>query len=324
MKTIYLSSPISTDTLPPSTQSKIVATIGFFDGVHRGHQHLISQVRREAVREGALAMVVTFDRHPRQVLDTDYRPQLLTSLDDKLFLLSKTGIDIAVVVPFDKHTAAMTAQQFMLHTLKEQCHVSHLIVGYDNRFGNGRTDTPADYASYGRLMGIEVSTANAIELNGKHISSSVVRHYLQQGEVEMAQQCLGHPYFITGTVTEGDREGRKLGFPTANIVPHEAQQLIPANGVYSVKVRLPHSVEMKRGIMNIGTRPTFGTHQRTLEAHILQFDDDLYGQELRVAFVHRIREEQTFDSPEHLMQQIQEDKELATQQFDKDNDPEAE
>ena len=305
---------------PSDPQQKIVATVGFFDGVHRGHQHLIQHVCRLAHEEGALSMAVTFDRHPRQVLNADYQPQLLTSLDDKLLLLAKTGIDITVVIPFDTQTAAMTAQQFMQHTLKEQCRVTHLVVGYDNRFGNRRTDGLNDYINYGKDLDIKVSTAGAVNLNGENISSSVVRRWLAKGEVEMAEQCLGHPYFITGIVTEGDRQGRKMGFPTANILPCEEQQLIPANGVYAVKVRLPHSVEMKRGIMNIGTRPTFGKHQRTLEAHILQFDDDLYGQKLQVAFVHRLREEQTFESTQHLIKQIQEDKELASRQFDKDND----
>ncbi len=323
MKTIYLPSsqhPESQTVLPLTEPT--VATVGFFDGVHRGHQHIIDTVRRLAHSQGTLSMVVTFDRHPRQVLNADYQPQLLNSLDDKLFLLSKTGVDITVVVPFDKQTAAMTAEEFMRHTLKEQCNVTHLVLGYDNRFGNGRKATFKDYERYGADMGITVSTTNAIEMNGENISSSVVRRFLERGEVEMAQQCLGHPYFLTGKVTHGDREGRKLGFPTANLQPLMAEQLIPANGVYSVKVRLPYSVEMKKGIMNIGICPTFGKQQRTLETHILQFDDDLYDQELRVAFVHRIREEQTFDSPENLIKQIEQDKELANRQFDRDNDPE--
>lgn len=320
MKTIILSS-LSPSTSPFSENTTpIVATIGFFDGVHKGHAYIIEEVKRIARREEALSMIVTFDRHPRQVLGDEYQPQLLSTLDEKLLLLSKTSIDIAVVVPFNKETAAMTAQQFMQQVLHQQCGVTHLVIGYDNRFGNGREASYNDYVAYGKELGIEVSTVGAFESRGESISSSVVRRYLLKGEVEMAQQCLGYPYFLTGTVVEGDHEGRRLGFPTANLMPHDVHKLVPANGVYAVKVRLPHSVEMKRGIMNIGTRPTFGKTERTLETHILEYDDDLYGQTLQVFFVHRLREEQTFDNLEMLIQQIEEDKNIASQQFKLDSD----
>lgn len=295
-----------------------VATIGFFDGVHRGHRFLIDYLTKTAQAEGLRSMVITFDQHPRKVLRSDYQPQLLSTPQGKLSLLAKTGLDIVAVLHFDQKLAALSAKDFMAHVLKERLNVNKLFIGYDHRFGHNREEGFKDYVRYGRELGMEVGQAHAFILNGVNVSSSVVRSFLQAGEVEMAAQCLGYPYTLQGRVEHGQQEGRKLGFPTANINTTDYGQLIPAPGVYAVKVRLQGQITQFRGMMNIGTRPTFEGHHLSLEVHIFNYQGNLYGQEIQVSFIHRIRSEQKFPSAEALAQQLEQDAKLVEEQFDKD------
>ena len=270
--------------LPPC-----VATIGFFDGVHRGHQFLIHHLVETARKDGLQSTVITFDAHPRKVLQADYQPEMLSTLDSKLLLLSKTEVDNAVVLHFDKAMAAMSAREFMQQVLHDHLNVRKLFIGYDHRFGHNREETFEDYVRYGNEMGIEVIRNEAFQIDGINISSSVIRSFLKEGEVEMAARCLGFPYTLIGKVVNGFHEGRKLGFPTANLDISHFGQMIPAPGVYAVRVRLENTVEWKRGMMNVGNRPTFNGKQITLETHIFNFDGDIYDQLLLVSFVKRIR-----------------------------------
>lgn len=311
MKTIYLND--NTAPLEPS-----VATIGFFDGVHRGHQFLISHVRQEAAQSGLQSLVVTFDRHPRQVLRKDYQPELLSTLDSKLLLLSKTGVDATALLHFDEAMASLSARDFMALILRDRLNVRKLIIGYDNRFGHNRSEGFDDYVRYGRELGIEVIHNQAFTLNGVNVSSSVVRAFVKEGEIELANQCLGYPYTIAGKVVDGHKEGRRIGFPTANLDTSDFGQLIPGGGVYAVKVRLERSLAYKPAMMNIGTRPTFGGDERTLETYIFNFNEDIYGRMLMVSFVHRIREERKFDNVTQLVEQLKEDEKMVGQQFEKD------
>ena len=277
MKTIYLDRDNTADLEPA------VATIGFFDGVHRGHRFLIGQVTDEARRRGLRSMVITFDQHPRQVLQQNYQPQLLSTLENKLVLLSRTGVDYVVVVHFDLALASLSAQQFMELILRQQLHVRQLVIGYDNRFVK--------------------------------VSSSVVRSFIQAGEIEMANECLGYPYTIEGKVVDGVKEGRRLGFPTANLVPSSLTQLLPAAGVYGVKVRTEGSMTQRPGMTNIGMRPTFGGHHQTVETNIFDFEDDIYGQRLLLSFYCRIRDERRFDNVEQLIQQLRQDRKDIEERF---------
>lgn len=297
----------------------LVATIGFFDGVHRGHQFLISQVIDEAKASGQESAVITFDEHPRRVLHQDYQPRLLSTLDEKLILLSRTGIGNAVVLHFDKAMASLSAHEFMQKVLHDKLNVRKLIIGYDNRFGHNRSEGFDDYVRYGREIGIEVIQSRAFSLEGVNVSSSYIRKLIEDGELELANKCLGYPYTIYGRVVSGYQEGRKLGFPTANLDMTDSLQLVPAKGVYGVKVRVQDTMEFHRGMMNIGTRPTFGGHSLTLETNIFNFSGDLYGQKLVVALVHRIRDERKFDSPEQLSDQMRHDAKIIEEQFDKDS-----
>ena len=296
-----------------------VATIGFFDGVHRGHQFLISHLVETARQDGMPAVVITFDEHPRKVLQSDYQPEMLSTLDSKLLLLSKTEVDDAVVLHFTREMAAMSAREFMQQVLHDHLHVKKLFIGYDHRFGHNREETFDDYVRYGKEMGIEVIKNQAYSMNGINISSSVIRSFLKEGEVDMANQCLGYPYTIIGKVVNGYHEGRKLGFPTANLDLSHFGQMIPAPGVYAVKARLEGTVVWKQGMMNIGTRPTFDGKQLTLETHIFNFEGGIYDQLLLVSFVKRIRGERKFESPEELAAQLKEDEQMIINLFEEEN-----
>ena len=292
-----------------------VATIGFFDGVHRGHQYLIRQLVEKAHSQGLEATVITFDEHPRKVLQSDYQPESLSTLDSKLRLLSRTDIDNVVVLHFDKEMASLSAKEFMSKVLCNQLSVKSLFIGYDHRFGRNREETFDDYVRYGREMNMEVVRNDAFQLDGINVSSSVIRSFLREGEVELANMCLGYPYTIVGKVVNGFHEGRKLGFPTANIDLGTSCLLTPAGGVYAVKVWLDGESESRVGMLNIGTRPTFGGNDVSIEVNIFGFAGDIYGQNIRVEFCKRIRSEHKFDNIDQLVAQLKKDKEEISKLF---------
>lgn len=275
-----------------------VATIGMFDGVHLGHQFVLQQVVDCARQHELKPICITFDHSPR-------REQVLTPLDEKLRLIRQVGIEHCEVLQFTPALKSLTAREFMEQELKQRLGVRILLTGYDNRFGHNREEGFDDYVRYGQELGMEV---RGLPAHG-HVSSSYIRQQLLTGDVSEAATSLGHSYAISGHVTHGEHIGTRLGFPTANIVPDDPRQLIPAGGVYAVRVRIAEQVKEKAwgGMMNIGTRPTFGQHSQTLEVHLLHYDDNLYGQRLTVEFVSRLREEQSFDSPEALQEQLRQD-----------------
>lgn len=310
------------------------ATIGFFDGVHRGHRYVVEQLRRLADARGWPSMVITFDRHPRQVVQTDWHPLLLTTLDEKIRLLATTGIDLLVVLPFDGQMASLSAREFMQRVLVNQLGVRLLLTGYDNRFGHRTADTSegfADYVRYGNSMGLEVVCGEGLQTsdlkthNSKlitqtsglrpYISSSLIRRLLEEGRVAEAAQCLGRDYSLSGTVVHGFQQGRTMGFPTANmLLADDCQRLVPKDGVYAVRVCLtPHTSHLTPlpAITNIGMRPTFDGHRRTIETYIFDFTGDLYGQTITVLFVDRLRNEQHFASPQDLARQMADDEKAA-------------
>ena len=404
----------------------VVATIGFFDGVHRGHRYLINKVMETAHAHAQQSMVITFDRHPREVLQSDYQPQMLTTLNTKLRLLHETGVDRVEVLHFTRQLAALSARQFMAQVLKERLGVTTLVIGYDHRFGHDRAEGFDDYVRYGKELGIEVvqnseltiladpcppvsyssealvasssevskapspdasvdalsephvdasseafnasseapnasseapnassdvssassevassvkessSDASSIaEKWGKHVSSSAIRRLLKECDVSRANLFLDRPYTITGCVTHGFAEGRKMGFPTANLDTTGYPLLIPANGVYGVWVKIGYADAVMGkceatalagltpempiptiddldgwlpAMLNIGTRPTFDGSTTTIEANIFNFNDDIYGQPMTIAFCFRLRNEQRFDSVEALEEQLHKDR----------------
>ena len=280
------------------------ATIGFFDGVHKGHQFLMERLEKEAAKRGLKSMVITFERHPRQVVQGDWKPELLTELHEKLKLLKATNIDVVVVLRFNRQMAGLSAGEFM-QLMHNRLGVRMLLTGYDNRFGHDRTEGFEDYQRYGQELGIEVMGGEALTVGEQNVSSSLVRRLLKAGNVEEATRCLGRPYGIGGQVVHGEQIGRTIGFPTANLLPDD-NKLIPQDGVYAVMVDLDNGVR-KQGIMNIGTRPTFNGTTRTLETNLLETVGDLYGQRIFIHFIGRLRSEQHFPSAEALAEQIQKD-----------------
>ncbi len=304
----------------PQREDKSVATIGMFDGVHRGHQQLIGMVTDEAHHQGLRSTIVTFDKSPRQVLDPNFKPQMLSTLEEKIEAIKALGVDLLAILPFNRETAALSAKDFMRFILQEQLGVNTLITGYDNRFGHrppahqkgGYSEGFEDYVEYGREMGIKVLRGDVkLTADGSRpLSSSVIRQLLaEEGRVDLMPECLGNLYRLQGTVESGEHIGHRLGFPTANLHPENPLKLIPASGVYAVwacigEERLP-------AMMNIGTRPTFDGRNRTLEVHILDFEGNLYGRNINVGFVKRLREERRFETSEALIDQLQEDRQQA-------------
>lgn len=289
---------------------KSVATIGVFDGVHRGHQRLIRMVVEQARVSGLSSMVITFDRQPRQLFDASFHPQVLTTLEEKEIAISQMGIDYLVVLPFTKSIAGLTAFDFMQQILCEKLHAGILITGYDNRFGHNRAEGFDDYVRYGEQMGMQVMRGDAemMDDGSQAVSSSVIRQLLEEGKVELMPQYLTRPYELTGKVMPGEHIGHQLGFPTANLEPLCADKLIPAPGVYAVWATVDKNSEKKAAMMNIGTRPTFEGRHQTLEVNILDFYGDLYGETVSISFIRRLREERRFDTPEALIAQLQKDK----------------
>ena len=304
MKTIFLNKRL--EKAPDS-----VATIGVFDGVHLGHQLVISKVLEQARQRILVSTVITFDRSPREVLDPSFRPQLLTTLEEKSDIIASLGVDQLVVLPFTREMASLSAWDFMQQVLSDQLHVKVLFTGYDNRFGHDRTEGFDDYVHYGVKLGMQVLRGDVELMDGGSlaVSSSEIRRLLaDEGRVELMPRYLTRRYVLKGRVMPGEHIGHKIGYPTANLEPEGTGKLIPAAGVYAVWAMLDGEQSPRPAMMNIGMRPTFDGHHQTLEVNILGFDGDLYGQMVQVTFVERLRDERKFDSPEALAAQLEQDR----------------
>ena len=288
---------------------KRIATIGSFDGVHRGHRCLLDQVRHIADERHMEAMAVTFNISPKQVLRKSDIP-LLTSLEERVERLHKAGMDEVAILNFTREMATMTAREFMQRVLHEQLGVTVLVIGYDHRFGHNRSESFDDYVRYGLEMGIEVIRGEACIEGDEAVSSTRIRECLTQGKVTEAAHLLGYEYQLCGKVVGGYQVGRKIGFPTANINVEECNKLIPADGVYVVRVSLSTLNTQHIGMLNIGHRPTVnnGT-ERSVEVHIIGFEGNLYGQSLCIEFVERLRDERSFNSLDELTTQLVSDRE---------------
>ena len=293
------------------TERGVMATIGFFDGVHLGHRFLIDKVKAAAAERGLPAAVITFPTHPRSVLQQAYQPRLLNSFEDKLRLLATTGVDYCIVLDFTEALSQLSAEAF-LQILATEWKVKGLVIGYDHRFGHDRQDGFEEYVQYGKRWGIEVLKAAPFDAGHTAVSSSEIRHLLQEGQVEQAAQLLTYAYHLSGRIVSGYKVGRTLGFPTANIRPDDPQQLLPGIGVYAVWVEV--AGERHKGMLYIGSRPTLDNgSQVSIEVHILHFSGDIYDDPIRVTFVHFVRGDVKFDSLEALKAQLTHDQEVVDQ-----------
>lgn len=291
----------------PTSLKPCVATIGFFDGVHLGHRHLIGQVVEEARQKGFPSSIITFPIHPRKVLQSDFQPTLLNGFDEKLERLASTPISYCYTLPFSQALSKMSAKEFMAKVLREQMHVDTLLIGYDHRFGHNRREGFEDYVKYGAKLGIHIIQASELVSNHGKISSSVIRNLLKNGEIMEANARLGYSYSLSGKIIQGFQVGRTIGFPTANMEVWERYKVVPALGVYAVKVSVRnHTYD---GMLYIGTRPTIhNDKQISIEVNLFDFEGDLYNQSMTIEFIDFIRADHKFDDIQQLVHQIRQDK----------------
>lgn len=287
-----------------------VATVGIFDGIHAGHRYLIDELRTLASDREQKSTVITFSKQPRRVLNPDAKVDLITTLDEKLALLEQTGVDTCLVLDFTREMAALSAQEFIADILFKQFNVHGLLVGHDHRFGHNRTDGFEEYQQYGRATGMEVFQAVRYRTDSDpEISSTEIRSALLDGDIARTNRMLLRPYSLRGKVVEGFQVGRTIGFPTANIHPNHPDKLIPRNGVYHVNILI--NGEIFEGMMNIGNRPTLNNGSNvSIEVNIFDFDKDIYGENVEILFLKRIRDEKKFSGLNNLISQLKADKEL--------------
>jgi riboflavin kinase / FMN adenylyltransferase len=302
-----------------------VVTIGTFDGVHTGHQEIIDQLKQEAKSINGETVLITFHPHPRKVVSSK-TIFILNTLSEKIELLESKGVDHLVVVPFDENFAHQTADEYVKNFLSEKFHPHTIIIGYDHRFGRNRQGDYHLLENYGKQLGFIVKEIPEHLVHREIVSSTKIREALLAGDIETANEYLGYDYFFEGTVAEGNKLGRVLGYPTANLAIKDKEKLIPGNGIYAVQAQLvngqwsmvnekeiknsPFTIHHSRlnGMMSIGVRPTIGVSDRTIEVNIFDFDEDIYGKTLRVYVKQYLRPEVKFNNLEDLKEQLAKDK----------------
>lgn len=284
-----------------------IVTMGTFDGVHPGHRALLKRVRNLAVAENKESVVLTFWPHPRIVLDQDAEKlRLLTSLDEKIQFISQIGIDHLIVIQFTKEFAELSATDFLENILVKQINIGHLVIGFNHRFGKGGI-TLEEIIRLSRRLNFNLSQFKHIDIDGQYPSSTTIRNLLMGAKIRQANQLIGYLYSITGRVTGGMQLGRKLAYPTANLILEERAKLVPPDGVYACFVKV--TGKYYGGMVNIGYRPTVNSQMdnRSIEVHILDFKEDIYSEEVTIQFIDKIRDEMRFPNMEELKTQLQQD-----------------
>ena len=288
-----------------SSTKKTILTLGTFDGVHIGHKKILERVIQKTKNENYESLVLTFFPHPRMVLQEHSDIKLLNTIDEKIVLLEKIGIENLVIHPFDESFSRLTAEEFVTTILVDRFHIQKIIIGHDHRFGRNRTANIDDLIAFGKEYDFEVEQISVQEINDISVSSTKIRTALLNGNMNLANKYLGYDYFLTGLVVQGKQLGRTLGFPTANLKIEEDYKLIPENGVYIVKSIINQKNVF--GMMNIGFNPTVNGQNQSIEIHYFDFDADLYNQKISVSILNRIRSEQKFESLSLLKEQLQKD-----------------
>jgi len=291
------------EAIPPQLQGAFV-TIGNFDGVHRGHQYIFSKLSGEAHAAGSPAVAISFEPHPKMIIHPDRKPfYLITTLEEKIDLIGQQGIDALILIPFSLEFAKTTAKEFVCRILWEKLRAGKILIGHDYTFGYGKEGNEAFLKAYGDKLGFTVEVMNAFTMGDVIISSTTVRKTILEGDVKTAALYLGRPYNLVGKVVEGHHRGAGLGFPTANIEPEKV--LIPAGGIYAAHIKLEG--KQYQAVLNIGWNPTFGDNRQTIEVFLLDFRENIYGKNLEVLFIEKLRDEKKFSGPEELVAQIERD-----------------
>ena len=286
-----------------------VITIGTFDGVHLGHQKVIARLKEIAKKYDGETVIFTFSKHPRLIVNPNEKNlRLLTTLKEKIELFENYGIDHVVVYPFDKEFAELTYSEFVKNILVEKLRTHCLVVGYDHKFGKNREGDFNDLKECATKYNFKIEKLDVLSVEDENVSSTKIRAALQKGDVQLANQYFGYNFTLHGTVVKGLQVGRKIGFPTANIEASDKHKIIPGYGVYAVKIKF--NGEFYKGMLNIGTRPTFNKNadNRSIEVNIFDFSEEIYGKSATLVFVQKIREEQKFDGVEKLVEQLKKDK----------------
>lgn len=292
-----------------STNSPTIITIGTFDGVHVGHQKIINHLVKTAKKETLNAVVLTFFPHPRMVLQNDANIKLINTLEEKAQLFEKLDIDNLVVIEFTKTFSRLSAEDFVKQVLVEKLNAKKVIIGYDHHFGRNRRANIDDLRTFGETYNFEVEEISVQDINDVAISSTKIRNALDEGDMNTANTFLGYNFMIKGIVVKGKGLGKQIDFPTANLKIEESYKLIPKQGVYIVNAIINDTVVF--GMMNIGTNPTVNGKRESIEIHFFNFDQDIYNHKIQVNLLHRIRDEQKFESVEALRVQLKRDKQTA-------------
>lgn len=286
-------------------------TVGTFDGIHRGHQFIIEELKNIARTRSLQSTLVTFRPHPQLVLRPENKPrlQILTTIEEKIDLLRNLGLDRVVIINFDHEFSRISSVDFVRNILFDKIGFNEIVIGHDHAFGRDREGNIETLQKMAEELNFGVKKLPAFQLDQEKISSTAIRHLLWEGRVKEASRALGRNYALSGKVVKGEGRGKSLNFPTANISPDSEDKLIPQNGVYAVYVWLRS--EKLPGMLNIGVRPTFESGERTIEVHILNFDREIYGENLKIEFVERIRNEMQFSGPQELVKQLEADREVS-------------
>lgn len=287
------------------SSEKTIVTLGTFDGMHIGHRAILNKLKFKKNNSGNKTLVLTFFPHPRMVLKTDSKILLLNTIEERIQLFKEFGIDYLVVQEFTQEFANLSAEEFVKNILVDTFNIEKIVIGYDHHFGKNRSANIHDLIEFGNKYHFDVEQISAEELDRVSVSSTKIRKALAEGNVALAKNYLSYPYMISGTVIKGKQLGRTIGYPTANIQIKEEYKLIPAIGVYVVKVLIANQTYY--GMLNIGTNPTVEGKSLSIEVNIFDFDQDIYGQEITVCFLERIRDEKKFGSVEMLKEALKED-----------------
>lgn len=288
-----------------------VVTIGTFDGVHIGHKAILNRLVQTAKKENLDSAVLTFFPHPRMVLQQNSEIKLINTINERISLLEKTGLDHVIIHPFTKEFSRMTASEYVEDILVNGLNVKKVIIGYDHRFGRNRTANIENLKEFGKIFDFEIEEISAKEIDDVAVSSTKIRNALNRGDVETANNYLNYEFMISGEIVKGKAIGRTINYPTANLHLEENYKLIPKNGVYIVKSKIDQNDIF--GITSIGTNPTVGGIDKTIETHFLDFDQDLYGKTITIEFLKFIRDEAVFDSIDQLKKAIAQDEAIAKQ-----------
>ena len=298
-----------------SSEKESILTIGTFDGVHIGHNKILTKLVEESKKNNLSSLIMTFFPHPRMVLQKSQEIKMINTMDEKIHLFEKTGVDNLIIQPFDENFSKIRAKEFVEEILVKKLKIKHIIIGYDHRFGKDREASVEDLKKFGLNYMFTVEEIAAQEIHSIAISSTKIRNAILKGEIKKCNEYLGRNFMLTGEVVHGDGLGKKINFPTANIEIPETYKIIPKNGVYLVKTII--NSEIYFGMMNIGVRPTIGGKNKSLEIHFFNFKDNIYNKTISVEIICKIRDEEEFSSIDELKIQLKKDEQFCLKLINK-------